>query len=80
MTTTGHRTGTLRFEFNVGVAAWSYLRDAENYGRSLGLEVEVHYSGWLVRHGWFVARGDEPELNKLKWYWDAIRDAVGEPL
>lgn len=71
------RTGTLRYEFQAGVLAFTYLRDAENYAKALGLDTDLYYSGWLIRHDWLVVRGQEPELRRLGRYLDAMQEAVG---
>lgn len=61
-------TATVRFQFEAGILAWRLIRDAANYGRALGLDVELHYSGWLQRSGWLVARGPEPEAHEFDRY------------
>lgn len=62
------RTGTLRWEFRVGVLAWPVVQGVANCGKVYSLDVTVHYSGWLIRHGWVVAHGGEASLKKLGDY------------
>jgi hypothetical protein len=68
MTMLAERVGKLELEFRVGVLAWAMVQDVVNYGRVLGLNVDVHYSGWLNRHGWIVARGGESAIRTLADY------------
>ena len=50
----------LRAPVQVGLLAMPALNQLVNYGRSLGLDVDLHISGWLIRSGYVVASG-EPE-------------------
>ena len=62
------RVGTVRWEFQVGLLAWSIVPHVANYARAHGLDVHVYSAGWLIRRGWLVARGAEPQLDKLMDY------------
>lgn len=60
------RTGTVRFPFAVGIFAKAELVNAVAYGRSLGLDVQVHKgSGWLIQRGYLVATGPGQDLYRL---------------
>lgn len=66
---------TLRWRFQCGPLARSVVDDTINYGRSLGLDVEIHQSGRWWRSGWIVARGPEDDVRRLGRYIDAVKDA-----
>lgn len=60
------RTGTVRFPYEVGILARGKLADTVAYGRSLGLEVQVHVGGgFLVQRGFIVATGKGSALYRL---------------
>ncbi len=58
--------GTLRCPIEAGIAAYPAIRDVANYGRAHGATVDLHVQGWLVKRGWFVARGDLVVVRKLR--------------
>ena len=72
-----HRTvnqAVLRLQFEYGPLVRSVFEDVVNYGRSLGLDVEVHQSGRWFRSGWIVARGPEDDVRQLDRYVDAVKE------
>lgn len=56
----------LRWEFEAGCLAMSEINHIANYGRSLGLDVEIFASGRLVKRGWIVASGDNETVARYK--------------
>lgn len=59
------RRGVRRCQFEVGILAYGLIKQVANYGRALGLDVQVFDSGLLIKRGWLVASGEEQSLNLL---------------
>lgn len=63
-----------RCQFEVGILAYGLIKQVANYGRALGLDVQVFDSGLLIKRGWLVASGEEQSLNLLNAAIDDLKE------
>lgn len=67
---------TARLPYEVGILARGILADLVAYGRSLGLDVQVHRGGgMLVQRGYLVASGDPGALFRFVEHFRKVAQA-----
>ena len=71
----GERSGKLRIPYFTTFGAHGAIKLVVAYGRSLGLTVDSYNDGgWIERHGWIVATGDEALLRRLLRYFESLEN------
>lgn len=68
------RRGVRRCQFEAGILAYGLIKQVANYGRALGLDVQLFDSGLLIKRGWLVASGEEHLLNLLDAAMDDLKE------